>query len=102
MGTILIDKLLSACVKQGASDLHITVGQPPVLRIHGQFRHLAADKPNRAEMETVVDEIVPANCREQLRQTRSTTFQFGFGELARVRAFVDAARGNFAVRLQLS
>ena len=32
MGTILIDKLLSAQVKQGASDLHITVGQPPVLR----------------------------------------------------------------------
>ena len=26
MGTILIDKLLSACVKQGASDIHITVG----------------------------------------------------------------------------
>ena len=40
MGTILIDKLLSACVKQGASDLHITVGQPPVLRLHGRMQKL--------------------------------------------------------------
>ena len=40
MGTILIDKLLSACVKQGASDLHITVGQPPVLRLSGRMQRL--------------------------------------------------------------
>ena len=40
MGTILIDKLLHAVVKQGASDLHITVGQPPVLRLHGRMRKL--------------------------------------------------------------
>ena len=31
MAQILIDKLLQACVKQGASDIHIVVGQPPVL-----------------------------------------------------------------------
>ena len=40
MATILIDKLLSACVKQGASDIHITVGQPPVFRLHGRMRKL--------------------------------------------------------------
>ena len=37
---ILIDKLLQACVKQGASDIHITVGQPPVFRLHGRLRKL--------------------------------------------------------------
>ena len=37
---ILIDKLLSACVKQGASDIHICVGQPPVFRLHGRMRKL--------------------------------------------------------------
>ena len=40
MGPILIDKLLSAQVKQGASDLHISVGQPPVLRLHGHLQKL--------------------------------------------------------------
>ena len=40
MATILIDKLLQACVKQGASDIHIVVGQPPVFRLHGRMRKL--------------------------------------------------------------
>ena len=35
MGTILIDKLLQTVVNTGASDLHIAVGQPPVIRLHG-------------------------------------------------------------------
>ena len=40
MAGILIDKLLAACVKQGASDIHLTVGQPPVFRLHGRMRKL--------------------------------------------------------------
>ena len=40
MDTVLIDKLLAACVKQGASDIHITVNQPPVFRLHGRMRKL--------------------------------------------------------------
>ena len=40
MPTILIDKLLQACVKQEASDIHIAVGQPPVFRLHGRMRRL--------------------------------------------------------------
>jgi twitching motility protein PilT len=40
MATVLIDKLLQAAVKQGASDIHIVVGQPPVFRLHGRMRKL--------------------------------------------------------------
>ena len=40
MATILIEKLLQAVIKQGASDLHLTVGQPPVLRLNGRLRQL--------------------------------------------------------------
>ena len=40
MATVLIDKLLQAAIKQGASDIHIVVGQPPVFRLHGRMRKL--------------------------------------------------------------
>ena len=40
MATILIDKLLQTQVNRNASDLHITVGQPPVLRIDGRLVRL--------------------------------------------------------------
>jgi len=46
MATVLIDKLLEACVKQGASDIHITTGQPPVFRLHGRLRR--ADEKHHA------------------------------------------------------
>jgi len=38
MGSLNMDRLLQACVTQGASDIHISVGRPPVLRIDGHLR----------------------------------------------------------------
>jgi len=40
MATVNMDRLLQACYDQGASDIHITVGRPPVLRVHGRLRSL--------------------------------------------------------------
>ena len=59
MGTILIDKLLSACVKQGASDLHITVGQPPVLRLHGRITKLKTKVLEPADTQALMKSITP-------------------------------------------
>ena len=40
MSTIQIDRLLETTVRRGASDLHLAVGRPPTLRLHGQLREL--------------------------------------------------------------
>ena len=40
MATVNMDRLLQACIAQGGSDIHLTVGRPPVLRIDGQLRSL--------------------------------------------------------------
>ena len=40
MASILIDKLLQTVVNREASDLHIAVGQPPVLRVDGHLVRL--------------------------------------------------------------
>ena len=40
MASLNIDRLLEACIKMGGSDLHLTVGRPPVLRISGRLRSL--------------------------------------------------------------
>ena len=61
MGTILIDKLLSACVKQGASDLHITTGQPPVLRLHGRVQKLKTKVLEPADTQALMKSITPAD-----------------------------------------
>ena len=40
MATLHIDRLLETCIKRGASDLHLSVGRPPSLRLHGKLRSL--------------------------------------------------------------
>jgi twitching motility protein PilT len=100
MGTILIDKLLSACVKQGASDLHITVGQPPVLRIHGRLQRLKTKVLEPADTQALMKSITPDRCQQEFQETGSTDFGFAFGDAARFRVSVFRQRGNVAMVLR--
>jgi twitching motility protein PilT len=100
MGTILIDKLLSATVKQGASDLHITVGQPPVLRIHGRMQKLKTKVLEPADTVALMKSITPDRCQQEFQETGSTDFGFAFGTAARFRVSVFRQRGNAAMVLR--
>ncbi len=100
MGTILIDKLLSAQVKQGASDLHITVGQPPVLRLHGRMQKLKTKVLDAADTMGLMKSITPDRCQQEFQETGSTDFGFAFGDQARFRVSVFRQRGNVAIVLR--
>ena len=100
MGTILIDKLLSACVKQGASDLHITVGQPPVLRLSGRMTKLKTKVLEPADTQALMKSITPDRCQQEFQETGSCDFGFSFGDAARFRVSVFRQRGNIAMVLR--
>jgi twitching motility protein PilT len=100
MGTILIDKLLQACVKQSASDIHITTGQPPVFRLHGRMRKLETKTLEPEDTVALMKSITPARCQRELAEIGSTDFGFAFGELARFRVSVFKQRGNVAMVLR--
>jgi len=100
MGTILVDKLLAATVKQEASDLHITVGQPPVLRVHGRLQRLKTKVLEPADTTSLMKSITPERCQQEFQETGSTDFGFAFGEAARFRVSVFRQRGNVAMVLR--
>ncbi len=100
MGTILIDKLLSAAIKQGASDLHITVGQPPVLRLHGRMQKLKTKVLEAPDTMGLMKSITPDRCQQEFQETGSTDFGFAFGEQARFRVSIFRQRGNVAMVLR--
>jgi len=100
MGTILIDKLLSAQVKQGASDLHITVGQPPVLRMHGRMQKLKTKVLEPSDTMGLMKSITPDRCQQEFQESGSTDFGFAFGDQARFRVSVFRQRGNVALVLR--
>jgi len=97
MGTILIDKLLHAAVKQGASDVHITVGQPPVFRIDGRMRRLETKILEAEDTTSLMKAITPERCQQELQEVGGADFGFAFGELARFRVSVFKQRGNVAM-----
>ena len=100
MATVLIDKLLEACVKQGASDIHITTGQPPVFRLHGRLRRLETKDLEADDTVALMKSITPERCQRELQEVGSADFGFAYGEAARFRVSVFKQRGNIAMVLR--
>ena len=80
MATVLIDKLLQAAIKQGVSDIHIVVGQPPVFRLHGRMRKLDTKTLEADDAVGLMKSITPERCQRELQEAGSTDFGFGFGD----------------------
>lgn len=100
MATVLIDKLLQAAVKQGVSDIHIVVGQPPVFRLHGRMRKLETKTLEAEDAVSLMKSITPERCQRELQESGSTDFGFAFGELARFRVSVFKQRGFISMVLR--
>ncbi len=100
MATVLIDKLLQACVKQGASDIHIVVGQPPVFRLHGRMRKLETKVLEPDDTMALMKSIAPERCQRELQEAGGSDFGFAFGDLARFRVSIFKQRGNISMVLR--
>ena len=100
MATIQIDKLLNACIKQGASDIHITVGQPPVFRLHGRMRKLETKVLEPDDTVALMKSITPDRCQRELQEMGTADFGFAFGDAARFRVSVFKQRSNIAMVLR--
>ena len=100
MATVLIDKLLSAAIKQGASDIHIVVGQPPVFRLHGRMRKLETKVLEPDDAMSLMKSIAPERCQRELQESGSSDFGFAFGDQARFRVSIFKQRGNISMVLR--
>ena len=100
MATVLIDKLLEACVKQGASDIHITTGQPPVFRLHGRLRRLETKDLEADDTVALMKSITPERCQRELQEVGSADFGFAYGDAARFRVSIFKQRGHIAMVLR--
>ena len=99
-GTILIDKLLTAAVKNGVSDIHITTGIPPVFRIDGHMRPQATKVLTADDTNGLMKAITPERCQTELAEKGGCDFGFAFKDLARFRVSVFKQRGSIAMVLR--
>jgi twitching motility protein PilT len=101
MATIHIDRLLETVVKKGASDLHLTVGRPPVVRLHGHMRSLETKVLGPEDTVALMKSITPDRNQQELQEEGGTDFGFAFGDAGRFRVSVFKQKGNVAIVLRL-
>lgn len=96
-----MDRLLQACVSQGASDIHIVVGRPPVLRIDGRLRSLETKVLEPDDTAALMKSITPDRNQQELQEEGGTDFGFAFGDAARFRVSIFRQKGNTSLVLRL-
>ena len=100
VGTVQIDKLLTAAIKNGVSDIHITSGLPPVFRIDGHMKPQATKVLTPDDTNGLMKSITPERCQAELAEKGGTDFGFAFKDLARFRVSVFKQRGSVAMVLR--
>jgi twitching motility protein PilT len=95
-----INELLQLAVDEGASDLHLSVGMPPVLRIHGRLRPLDTASLTPEDTERLMKGITSPDHQQKVRERGGTDFGFGFGKAARFRVSVLKAKGSVGLVLR--
>ena len=97
-----IEVLLEEVVRRKASDLHLQVGLPPMLRIDGSLVPIAGFNPlDEAGVETLIFAILDQDQRQILLKDKEFDFSFAFGTLGRFRVNAFHERGNLAAALRL-
>ena len=99
---IRIESLLEECIKRDASDLHIQVGLPPILRIDGELVKISSVPVLRPEdVEMLIFSTLDEAQRKILIRDKEFDYSFAFGELGRFRANAFHERGNLACAFRL-
>src|SRR3989441_672918 len=92
-----MSNLLQLVVAEGASDLHLRVGFPPVIRLHGVLQRVEGPPLRQEDTEELMRSITSEDHIQQVRERGGADFGFAFGELARFRVSVFKAKGEFGV-----
>ncbi|MBN2457356.1 MAG: type IV pilus twitching motility protein PilT [Sedimentisphaerales bacterium] len=101
MATLNMDRLLHACVSQGASDLHIVTNKPPILRIDGRLRPLETKVLGPDDTVALMKSVTPERNQQELQEEGGTDFGFAFGDEGRFRVAVFKQKGNVSIVLRL-
>jgi twitching motility protein PilT len=93
-----VSELLAFTVKNGASDLHLSSGEPPMIRIHGDMTRIKMPEVENREVQAMVYDIMNDTQRKLFEEHLELDFSFALGDIARFRVNVfNQNRGMSAV-----
>lgn len=96
-----IQEFLEIVVKKEASDLHLVVGMPAMVRIDGLLAPVSSAALSPEETESLVFELLSAEQKEMLLVNKELDFSFALGEVARFRVNAYYQKGYLSCALRL-
>ena len=87
-----LDKLFQHMIQQQASDLHLSAGSPPYIRVHGELQRLNMQPLTHEQNMKMFEEIMNERNRSEFRDRRQADFVYSLGNVARFRANVFMQR----------
>ncbi len=96
-----MNEMLKIVVERDASDLHLSVGKPAVMRLSGTLDIVDPDVLTPDDTERLMREITPPRYQQLLQEHGSCDFAYSYSERARFRTAVLRSRGNIGIVMRL-
>ena len=96
-----IEELLTIAKERKASDVHVTVGLPPRIRINGELVDLDYPKMTPADCEELILSIMDERQKELFKDRGELDFSFSFPNVGRYRVNVFRQRGSVACAMRV-
>ena len=106
MSTIQIDRLLDTVIRQEASDLHLTVGKAPTVRMRGRLIELKTKVLEPEDTVALMKSITPERSQNELQEEGGSDYGFAYGDpndpdkSARFRVSIFKQKGNVSLVLR--
>jgi hypothetical protein len=97
---VSMDELLTLTIEEGASDLHLTTGVPPIMRINGSLHALDTEHLTGEDTDRLMRSIVDDQQLRSLAEDGGCDFGFGFKDRARFRVSLYKQKGNVGLALR--
>ncbi len=96
-----INDILDLVIQEGASDLHLAVGNPPVLRINGSLHPLETDPLTPSDTERLMQAVAPEEHVRHLQERGGSDFAFGYEGKGRFRVSIFNQKGATGMVMRL-
>ena len=96
-----LNKLLDLVIQRNASDIHLEVGLPPTVRLHGSMRPLNSPLLTLDDTTAFMKSISPERCQQELKEKGGADFGFAYADKARFRVAIFMQKGSIGLVLRL-
>jgi twitching motility protein PilT len=95
-----MEQILRSAFQLNASDIHLTVGVPPIFRINGELKSYGKDKLTGNDTKEMAQEIMPKDLWDSFKEIGEQDFSFGIPGVSRFRVNCYHQRGNISIAIR--